>query len=101
MDQNALFRQRIDDYQSKAEEERQWWDRKKESIQEGFMKELDEEKNAPATSTSATATKNVEPAATTTTATGVSDDDGVLVESEIPSVSSGTNSVKKKKKGKK
>ncbi|QKX54008.1 uncharacterized protein TRUGW13939_01090 [Talaromyces rugulosus] len=108
MDQNALFRQRIDDYQSKAEEERQWWDRKKESIQEGFMKELDEEKNASATSTSATATatattttKSFEPAATTTTTTGVSDDDGVLVESEIPSVSSGTNSVKKKKKGKK
>lgn len=103
MDQNTLFRTRIDDYQSKAEEERQWWDRKKASIQEGFMKELDEEKNASAATSAAPATtsKTFESATATTTATGVSDDDGVLVESEIPSVSSGTNSVKKKKKGKK
>ncbi|CRG92195.1 Translocation protein sec66 [Talaromyces islandicus] len=100
MDQNTLFRQRIDDYQSKADEERQWWDRKKASIQEGFMKELEEEEKAPAPAAAATPNKAVE-AATTTTTAGVSDDDGVLVESEIPSVSSGTSSVKKKKKGKK
>lgn len=101
MDQNTLFRQRIDEYQGKAEEERQWWDRKKASIQEDFIKELDEEKKTESTTAAPTTpSKTVEAAAPASTA-GVSDDDGVLVESEIPSVSSGTNSVKKKKKGKK
>ncbi|KAH8701141.1 pre protein translocase subunit Sec66 [Talaromyces proteolyticus] len=96
MDQNNLFRQRIEDYQSKASEERQWWDRKKASIQEGFMKELDEEEGSKAAGN-----KNTEKAAAPASTTGTSDDDGVLVESEGINVTSGTSSVKKKKKGKK
>jgi len=109
MDQNTLFRQRIDEYQSKTEEERQWWDRKKASIQEGFLKELDEEKKSgdattTTTTTTTTSSKTAGEAASSAApaATTVSDEDGVLVESEIPSVASGTSSVKKKKnKGKK
>jgi translocation protein SEC66 len=113
MDQNNLFRQRIDEYQSKVGEEVEWWTRRRAEIQEGFMKELDAEKGASTTTTTpaapvvaaaATPVKS-EPAAPTAAAapsvTAVSDDDGVLVEAEVPKVNSGTSSVKKKKKGKK
>lgn len=114
MDQNNLFRQRIDEYQSKVSEEVEWWTRRRAEIQEGFMKELDAEKGAAMTTTApaasvvaATATPvKSEPAAAPATpaaplVTAVSDDDGVLVEAEVPKVNSGTSSVKKKKKGKK
>lgn len=111
MDQNNLFRQRIDEYQSKVGEEVEWWTRRRAEIQEGFMKELDAEKGvttttpaAPVVTPAAAATPlKSEPAAAAAppSVTAVSDDDGVLVEAEVPKVNSGTSSVKKKKKGKK
>ncbi|GAM38776.1 translocation protein [Talaromyces pinophilus] len=97
MDQNTLFRQRIDEYQSKVGEEVEWWTRRRAEIQEGFMKD-----SAPVVAATATPVKS-EPAAAPAapSVTAVSDDDGVLVEAEVPKVNSGTSSVKKKKKGKK
>ncbi|KAL1975294.1 hypothetical protein VTN31DRAFT_3686 [Thermomyces dupontii] len=95
MDANATYRARMEEYQSSVAEERAWWDRKRASIQEGFMKELDAaEKERPATAAS-TAT-----ATTTTTTTTASDDDAVLVEAEKEATSSPAPG-KKKKKGKK
>lgn len=89
-------------------EEREQWDRKKASIQEGFMKELDEEGSsakdtakAPVTGSTASSTANntaaVTPAASVS---GKSDDDAVLVDSPAPSAT-GSPAGKKKKKGKK
>ena len=113
MDQNNLFRQRIDEYQSKVGEEVEWWTRRRAEIQEGFMKELDAEKGSATTNTTtATAATPVSAAATPVkteaaapaappSVTAVSDDDGVLVDADVPKVNSGTSSVKKKKKGKK
>lgn len=108
MDQNNLFRQRIDEYQSKVGEEVEWWTKRRAEIKEGFMKELDAEKGAstsaptPVVAPAAASVKS-DPAATPAapSVTAVSDDDGVLVEAEVPKVNSGTSSVKKKKKGKK
>ncbi|KAJ9297611.1 hypothetical protein DTO271G3_4386 [Paecilomyces variotii] len=100
---NDIFRRRIQEMQSKTKDEREWWDRKKATIQEGFMKELDEEAASksgfvPASSAATTsATKNTEPAAPSATA---SDDDAVLVEAGGPAAPE-TGSPKKKKKGKK
>lgn len=107
MDQNNLFRQRIDEYQSKVGEEVEWWTRRRAEIQEGFMKELDAEKGTTTTATPVAAAPatpvKTEPAAApaASSVTAGSDDDGVLVEAEVPKVNSGTSSVKKKKKGKK
>lgn len=127
---NNIIRQRIEIHQSKLSEEREWWDRKKATIQEGFMKELDEEGSsasktestpAAAPATSATAGASAGSGAGSTSgvktpessaapsATG-SDDEPVLVEAEGQSGNAGTpggsaggggGGGKKKKKGKK
>jgi Preprotein translocase subunit Sec66 len=104
---NDIYRKRMDDQQKKLEEERQWWSKKKTSIQEGFMKELNEGSTASteeARSTN-TITKSVEAPPTISTAgTSVqgSDDDAVLVEAETSSnTPASPPSVKKKAKGKK
>ncbi|KAL1982292.1 hypothetical protein VTN96DRAFT_1450 [Rasamsonia emersonii] len=91
MDSNIVFRQRIEEYQSKVGEEREWWDRKKASIQEGFMKELENEESSKKTTTQSSTTAG-------------SDDDAVLVEAGGPAVTgteTSSPSGKKKKKGKK
>ncbi|KAL1854742.1 Translocation protein S66 [Paecilomyces lecythidis] len=103
---NDVFRRRIQEMQSTTKDEREWWDRKKATIQEGFMKELDEEAasksgSVPTTASGATtsATKHSEPIPS---ATG-SDDDAVLVEAGGPAApeTGSPESGKKKKKGKK
>jgi translocation protein SEC66 len=100
MDTNKAFRQRIEEHQSKLDEEKEWWDRKKARIQEGFMKELEEEgsKKSGTVKSSATAGQSTDTSATASSVTTGSDDDAVLVEADG---SVGTNSTKKKKKGKK
>ncbi|KAL3465385.1 Pre protein translocase subunit Sec66-domain-containing protein [Aspergillus heterothallicus] len=127
---NALIRERIEKHQKKAEEEKEWWEKKKVSIQEGFMKELDAEKGTATTTTSAAAApavvaivagaeakKTVETPATNTTTTTTtaappaptvteSDEDAVLVEADDqPAAAAAQKSPgsggKKKKKGKK
>ncbi|KAJ5177513.1 uncharacterized protein N7500_000212 [Penicillium coprophilum] len=103
---NDIYRRRMDDQQKKLEEERQWWSKKKTSIQEGFMKELNEGSTASTdASKSTSATKSLE-AASTTPAAPVSvqgsDDDAVLVEAESSTTPASPPSAKKKKsKGKK
>jgi translocation protein SEC66 len=111
---NDLYRARVAEHQEKVAEEREWWDKKKTSIQEGFMKELNEEKEeggSTSAQTPATPAKVNEavPVTTPAKATSVqgSDDDAVLVEAD-PSVNSpgspasgGGGGKKKKGKGKK
>lgn len=109
MDSNIVFRQRIEEYQSKVGEERVWWDRKKATIQEGFMKELEQEESSKKTATgktpsNATAGQSTEGSTAQSSLAAGSDDDAVLVEAGGPAVTgTGTSSVsgKKKKKGKK
>jgi translocation protein SEC66 len=99
MANNILFRRKIEEHQSKVQEEREWWERRKASIQESFMKELDGE--------GATKTTGKAPAAPPSVSDKVSDDDAVLVESGGPAVAAsgeggrGGGGGKKKKKGKK
>ncbi|KAL3438623.1 Pre protein translocase subunit Sec66-domain-containing protein [Aspergillus tetrazonus] len=116
---NEIVRERLEKHQKKLDEEKAWWEKKKASIQEGFMKELDAEKPGTVT-TAAAATAAPEVAESTQVAVGSkasasaaappaptvteSDDDAVLVEAEEQAGSAGQKSPgggKKKKKGKK
>lgn len=105
---NDLYRRRLAEQQSKLAEERQWWDKKKASIQEGFMKELNEQGPASdsgsALAPKTTASKGSE-AVSAAPATSVqgSDDDAVLVEPETSgnTPTGGGGGKKKKGKGKK
>lgn len=122
---NNIIRQRIETHQSKLAEEREWWDRKKASIQEGFMKELDAEGSSTTTTTtktepprpSSSSGANATTENTTTTPTSstagvktpesstapsvASDDDAVLVEAAGQAGNTTPGGGKKKKKGKK
>ncbi|KAJ5577823.1 Pre protein translocase subunit Sec66-domain-containing protein [Penicillium hispanicum] len=108
---NDLYRRRMAEQQGKLAEERQWWDNKKTSIKEGFMKELNEgpASGSPASTTPASKASEATSAAPTTSVQG-SDDDAVLVEAETSANSPSTGGgggggggggKKKKGKGKK
>ncbi|PNS20263.1 Translocation protein sec66 [Sphaceloma murrayae] len=85
---NQLAKARMEELQAKVEDEREWWDARKKGIQEGFMKELDEEKAG---------TPVAKPAVKSS-----SDDDAVLVEAGGPAGTQGSGgSIKGKKKSKK
>lgn len=76
---NSMLRSKLEAIQDKQASEKEWWERKRETIQKDFMKELDED-------------------AAKSKAKVASDDEGVLIESNTaPS----TPSSSKKKKGKK
>ncbi|KAJ5612626.1 translocation protein S66 [Penicillium lagena] len=102
---NDVYRRRLDEHQGKLAEEREWWDKKKASIKEGFMKELDGDSSlsAPAAASAAAAA----PAQPTASSVQTSDDDAVLVEADPSSAAgitpggSGGGGKKKKGKGKK
>ncbi|KAL3475339.1 Pre protein translocase subunit Sec66-domain-containing protein [Aspergillus californicus] len=119
---NAVVRERIEKHQKKVEEEKAWWEKKKASIQEGFMKELDAETTtttgssqtqaqaqtaASAAAAVVTEVKKVEVQAPTAPTVTESDEDAVLVEADDQgaaaqkSPGAGGSSGKKKKKGKK
>ncbi|KAB8230173.1 translocation protein S66 [Aspergillus alliaceus] len=113
---NTLYRERIAEQQSKLAEERQWWEKKKASIKDGFMKELDAEgasstappqKVEPAPVTTPTTTSGSTPTTKTPESSGApssvtgSDDDAVLVEAHEQPGSPASLNKKKKKKGKK
>ncbi|PGH10087.1 translocation protein SEC66 [Blastomyces parvus] len=89
---NNLLRGRIEEIQSTVKEEREWWDKKKASIQEGFMKELEADSSTKQTSTGSGSAQIKQ---------NSSDDDAVLVESGGPAVGGGGSGKNKKKKGKK
>jgi translocation protein SEC66 len=109
---NDLYRVRVAEHQEKVKEEREWWDKKKSSIQEGFMKELNEEEKEKegglrsTTQLPATPAKSGESEPVTVAAASVqgSDDDAVLVEADPAVKSPGSppgGGKKKKGKGKK
>ncbi|OTB08874.1 hypothetical protein M426DRAFT_316900 [Hypoxylon sp. CI-4A] len=77
---NTMLRTRLEEIENRAAVDKEWWEKRRESIKKDFLKELDEE----------TSTKD--------SVKGASDDDGVLVESGSPT---GTPSGKKKKGAKK
>jgi translocation protein SEC66 len=82
MAQNFAIRKRLDEVQGQLAEEKEWWEKRRTSIQSEFMKELDAESNG---SVGKATTKS-------------SDDEAVMV--EAPSASS-SQQLGKKKKGKK
>lgn len=91
MAQNALIRQRVAELQAQAKTDREWWDKKRASIQSDFMKELEED-SARSKPTVPTGDK------------GASDEDAVLVEGGGPASMgsvAGTKGGTKKRKGKK
>ena len=98
MASNAIIRQKVDEIQAQAKVDREWWDKKRASIQSEFMKELDEGTSA-STSTSRPTTSGGEKIG--------SDEDTVLVEgggptSPVPPApAGGPKAGSKKKKGKK
>ena len=104
---NDIYRKRMEEQQSKVEEERQWWDKKKTSIQESFMKELDDTSAATTSAATKASTKSFEDTkASPAPAASVqgSDDDAVLVEAD-PSTNTPASPASpagggKKKKGK-
>jgi translocation protein SEC66 len=76
-----MFRKRLDEIQAQTTAEKEWWEKRRASIQSDFMKELDEASvKSP------------------TNKTG-SDDDAILVESGGPAVAD--KGSMRKKKGKK
>ncbi|KAL4883640.1 Pre protein translocase subunit Sec66-domain-containing protein [Aspergillus karnatakaensis] len=125
---NEIVRERIEKHQKKLDEEKAWWDKKKASIQEGFLKELDaaekplptpsatpaaaviaseikkaeENPSVPAPATAVTPAPAAPPAPTVTE----SDEDAVLVEADADQATAAVQKSpggggKKKKKGKK
>ncbi|KAI1345109.1 Sec62/63 complex, subunit Sec66 [Xylariaceae sp. FL0016] len=74
---NEMLRTRILEIEAKTDSEKEWWEKRRETIQKDFLKELDEDETKESTK-------------------GTSDEDGVLVEPNTPGTPSG-----KKKKGKK
>ena len=110
---NARLRTRIEEIQSKAEPEREWWNKRREVLRAEFMKELDAEKAASGKSEKeASVDKPSTPATPAKTPSVVgsagSDEDSVWVEEGGPTspqtpATPGTTGGggKKKKKGKK
>ncbi|EEQ35026.1 Translocation protein S66 [Microsporum canis] len=96
---NNMARADIRALQNTVTEEKGWWDHKRASIQEGFMKELEQEK---AGTTESSRTKGGSTGENTQLG---SDEDAVLVDAASSTTGSTTGSVsgggKKKKKGKK
>lgn len=68
---NGLFHTSLDQIQSKTAAEKEWWEKRRAAISSDFMKELEEDKQAPPS------------------------DDGVLIDAGLPAEGG------KKKKGKK
>lgn len=98
---NDIYRRKMNEHQEKLAEEREFWNKKKASIQEGFMKELNEDSGSAAQTTSAT--KAPEKTAAPAPSAQGSDDDAVLVEADASgatAVSGGGGGGGKKKKGK-
>ncbi|EFR01916.1 translocation protein sec66 [Nannizzia gypsea CBS 118893] len=95
---NNMARTDINAFQATVTEEKEWWDRKRASIQEGFMKELEQEK------TGTTESSKTKGDSTGDNTQAGSDEDTVLVDA-ASSTGSAAGSVsgggKKKKKGKK
>ncbi|KAI2468030.1 Sec62/63 complex, subunit Sec66 [Annulohypoxylon bovei var. microspora] len=77
---NTMLRTKLDEIEERAGADKEWWEKRRETIKKDFMKELDEESS-------------------TKGSVKGSDDDAVLVDSGTPASTPGGGS--KKKKGKK
>lgn len=77
-----MFRKKLNEVQSNTDSEKEWWEKRRASIQSEFMKELDEEAQAKAS-------KIASPAKST------SDEDAILVDG--PSASEHGSPSRKKK----
>jgi translocation protein SEC66 len=86
---NQMIRKRMEELQSQAKAEKEWWEKKRASVQAEFMKELETEKPQGNPKTGTTGN---------TTGKG-SDDDTVMVEGGGPA-EKGHSGGKKKKRGK-
>lgn len=75
-----MIRARLEEIESRAEADKQWWEKRREAIQKDFMKELEEDTSVISSLKSG------------------SDDEAVLVDSSTPAATPGSA---KKKKGKK
>jgi translocation protein SEC66 len=87
MAMNQRIKKGLDEVQAQAEVDKEWWEKRRASISDEFMKELDAE--GPTRG----------PASNKATSKGSDEDEAVLVESGGPEVQHGQS--KKKKKGKK
>ena len=104
MAQNQFLKKKLAAISATVPVEKEWWERIRESIKEGFMKELEEDASATAKPTSGVDRKM-------TSATGVgkggsSDEDAVLVETPAAGAlgaggGGGGGGKGRKKKGKK
>lgn len=81
---HTIIRQRITDIQAQAKTEREWWDKRRASIQSDFMKELDEGATGGSKPTPAVGEKIG------------SDEDAVIVDGGGPAAA-GKGSTRKKK----
>lgn len=86
--QNQMIRKRMQELQAQKDSEKEWWENKRKSIEEGFMKELDGPSAADGFAYRQAPSRT-------------SDDDTVLVEGGGPiDKGQGSGAGKKKKKGK-
>lgn len=79
---NTLFRKRLDDIQAQTDADKEWWEKRKASIQAEFMKEIEAESTTNANKSGARKLS--------------SDEDAILVEAGGPAVND-KGSVRKKK----
>jgi translocation protein SEC66 len=82
---NTVLRDRLSEIQAQTQAEKEWWEKRRASIQTDLMKEIDKPVTTPAGKAVATPSKSA------------SDEDTVIVENPTPSEKGST----KKKKGRK
>ncbi|OTA64511.1 translocation protein-like protein [Hypoxylon sp. EC38] len=78
---NTMLRTRLEEIESRAAVDKEWWEKRREAIKKEFLKELEEDSSTKGSTKTA------------------SDDEGVLVDSGTPAATPGGS--KKKKGGKK
>jgi translocation protein SEC66 len=98
MANNFVIRKRVDEVQSQLNAEKEWWEKRKATIQTEFMKELDEDAQKSALASPTSVTSSAGATAKSGTSGAGSEDDTVLVDSGVPKDQQGGG--KKKKKGK-
>lgn len=99
---NELIREKLAEIQAEGKADREWWERKRATIQSEFMKELDQNTTPGSTSGSTPGpTSNALKSASNPAEKVGSDEDAVLVEGGGPASSGSAKGGTKKRKGKK
>jgi len=94
---NAALKKKLAAISATVSNEKEWWESKRESVKEGFMKELDDEKKSQKT----TSEPKRRPATSAPEERPGSDEDAVLVETPASVGAGGGGGKNKKKRGKK